>query len=120
MAVRQLSDVVDGSSVLYRNSKLEALGSVKDASSVKTSNYTAASKELVYVNVSSAAVTISLPASHNAGEHICIKLVSAASNTCTIDANGSQTIDGSLTLDLTTDYEWAILRSNGSNWFQVG
>lgn len=72
------------------------------------------------VNVAAGAVTISLPATHAEGSRIAIKLTSAAAYDCTIDPNGSQTIDGEPTLVLSTDYEWAELISDGTNWFQIG
>ena len=88
---------------------------------VKTSAYTAVVGDFVRCNISGGSFTVTLPAGHTAGEQIAVKMVSAAGgNTLTIDGNGSETIDGSLTLVLTTDYEWAYLRSDGTNWMQVG
>lgn len=72
------------------------------------------------VNVTSGAVTVNLPASHAAGNQIIVKLTTAATNSCTIDPNGAQTVDGAATLVLGVDFEWATLISNGTNWFQVG
>jgi hypothetical protein len=83
--------------------------------------YNAAIQDLVRVDVSGGAVTVNLPtAVGTTDREVWVKLVSLATNTCTVDAAGVQTIDGALTLTLTTDFEWAILRSDGANWMQVG
>jgi hypothetical protein len=83
--------------------------------------YSAAIQELVRVDVSANPVTVNLPtAVGNTDKEVWVKLVSLATNTCTVDAAGAQTIDGSLTATLTTDYEWIILRSDGANWMQIG
>lgn len=74
---------------------------------------------LVFCDVSAGAVTVNLPAGHVAGDAMLIKLSSVATNSVTIDPNGAETIDGSSTLVLSNDYEWAWLISNGTNWFQI-
>jgi hypothetical protein len=43
----------------------------------------------------------------------------ATANPITIDANGSETIDGSLTLQLTQNYDSVSLISDGANWFLI-
>jgi len=84
-------------------------------------SYNAAIQDLVRVDVSAGAVTVNLPtAVGNTDKEVWVKLVSLATNTCTVDAAGVQTIDGALTATLTTDYEWIILRSDGANWMQIG
>jgi hypothetical protein len=82
---------------------------------------TVAISTLVPVDVSAGAVTINLPtAASNVDKEIWVKLVSVATFTCTVDAFGAETIDGALTLTLTTNFEWVILRSDGTNWMQLG
>lgn len=61
----------------------------------KDVDYTAKAGEGVYVNTTSAAVTITLPATPVDGERVCIidELNSFATNNCTINRNGNN-IDG--------------------------
>lgn len=88
---------------------------------VGPTSYNAAIGDLVRVDVAAGAVTVNLPtAVGNTDREVWVKLVSAAANTCTVDGAGAETIDGSLTATLTTNYEWIILRSDGTNWLQVG
>lgn len=75
---------------------------------------------LLLANPSANAITVNLPASHAVGDKVLIKMSAAATNPITVDPNGVQTIDGQTTITLTTDYEWVLLVSNGSNWFQIG
>lgn len=51
----------------------------------------------------------------NSGREITIKNIST--NSITIDANGSETIDGSATATITTQYASITVVSDGSNWF---
>lgn len=85
----------------------------------KTTTYTAAVGDDI-INCSGSAFTITLyPASGNSGKSITIKKTdSSFSNIITIDANGSETIDGSLTTTLNTQYESLTLYCDGSNWFR--
>jgi hypothetical protein len=88
---------------------------------VGPASHNAAINTLVPVNVAAGAVTVNLPtAVGNTDHEVWIKLVSLATNSCTVDGAGAQTIDGALTAVLNTDYEWIILRSDGANWIQVG
>lgn len=73
----------------------------------------------LFVDVSGGLITINLPEVHNIGDQIRIKMISQASNDVVIEPFGSQTIDGQSSLSLALDYEWAVLVSNGSNWFQI-
>ena len=81
--------------------------------------YAASVGDYVLVDVSVNPVTVTLPAGHVANDLIGVKMVSLATNSITIDPNGAETIDGAATLVLSTNGEWAVLRSNGTNWLQV-
>jgi hypothetical protein len=74
---------------------------------VKTSNYTASAGEGVFVNTTSAAITITLPAG-TIGDEVSIVDYAGTfdSNACTVAANGSEKIFGS-TDDLTVSTERA-------------
>ncbi len=78
--------------------------------------------ELVRVDVSALALNVVLPTgdSTNTDLEVWVKLVSVATFTCTLLCTGLQTIDGASSVTLTTDYEWIILRFDGSNWMQLG
>jgi len=82
--------------------------------------YLAALNDLVRVDCSAAARTINLPTAVGHTNEIMVKLVSLATFSTTVDAFGAETIDGALTLVMSTDFEWAILKSDGANWMQVG
>lgn len=82
--------------------------------------YNAAVNEFVPVDVSGGAVTVNLPAGHAAGDEIMVKLVGAAANNVTVDADGAETIDGAATYVLTTADETARFISDGTNWYWAG
>lgn len=88
----------------------------------KTANYTVVEADrdkLVLVDATSGAVTISLLAAATAGDgfQIAVKKTDSSGNAVTVDANGTETIDGSLTVALSNQNEVVFLISNGSNWF---
>ena len=87
------------------------------ATVTKTANYTAtADDHTIRVDTTSGNVTISLPAAASSvGRIFYIKKVAAA-NTVTIDPSGSETIDGSSTATLSSNYEHTVVQSNGSSW----
>ena len=66
-------------------------------------------------------VTVNLPAAADAGEGyvLLIKDVEggAGTNNIVVDASGSQTIDGSATFTIETNYAAANFFTDGSNWF---
>jgi len=73
---------------------------------------------LVRVNATSGAVVLNLPtASGIAGRQYRIKRIDVLSSTnlVTIDGNGSETIDSSLTYVL-YPAEWILIESDGTNW----
>ena len=62
--------------------------------------------------------TLNLPAAaSHTGRIYQIKKTSADGNAVTIDGSGAETIDGSLTIILTTQFESITIVSDGSNWF---
>ena len=70
-------------------------GSVDWQTSIKTSNFTAVSGEGYFVNTTSGAITVTLPASPSSGAIVAVKdyANTADTNTITIGRNGSN-IDG--------------------------
>lgn len=89
--------------------------------STTTTPYTALDTDFtIMMNATAGNKQINLPTAINGASkprktYLIFKTDSTA-NTVTIDAFGGETINGSLTLVLSTQYAWTILRSDGSNW----
>lgn len=88
------------------------------AAKTVTSAYTVTDKDhTVLVSANSAAVPIYLPAvSAKSYRLVVVKKIDSGSNEVTIDAYGSQTIDGAATYVLARQYQSVVLQSNGSTW----
>lgn len=88
---------------------------------IKTANYTAAVGELVLVDLATAGmdVTIDAPPTANTNESFGVKTVSVASGWKLIVDSSPVLIDGSTTLELTTDYAFAAFQYDGTDWFEV-
>lgn len=101
---------------------VSVLGNLLDSvTASETANYTATTSDnFIPCDATSAAFTITLyAASGNAGRRLIIKKTDSTLNTITIDANSTETIDGSLTIKLATQYESVTLECDGTNWFIV-
>lgn len=83
-----------------------------------TSAHTATtSNETILCDASGGAFTVTLPAaSGNSSLFYYIIKIEGSANAVTIDANGSETISGKLTLVLGA-FDGARITCNGSNWF---
>lgn len=78
---------------------------------VKTTDHT------IVANATIAAFTISLPpAGTKAYPYLVIKKSDATANAVTVDAFGSQTINGSATFVLGQQHQQVVLHSNGTSW----
>lgn len=85
-----------------------------------TTSSNAGAAPFIPVNSTSGSVTITLPpAALSWGRYYIVKKLVAA-NTVTLDGDGSETIDGSPTLDLTTQYAAVMVICDGSNWHAIG
>lgn len=91
------------------------------ATSTKTSNYTISGTDVViFADATSGSVTITLPtASSFTGYNFYVKRIDGSSNTCSVARSGSDTIDGSTSFSLDTQYFAIRAVSNGSNWFII-
>lgn len=89
-----------------------------NAVTVTTSSYTVQKEDhTVLVNATTAASTINLPpAGSKAYPYVVIKKTDSTVNAVTIDAAGSQTIDGATTLVLSLQYSAAVLHANATGW----
>jgi len=77
----------------------------------------------VTYTVTAAVTSLTLPTAQVVeGRVVIIKDAggNASANNITIDTEGAETIDGSATLVMSSDYEWVTLYSDGSNWFVIG
>lgn len=89
--------------------------------SVKSANYTTVASDngaLLNVDATSSNLTITLLAAATAsnGHFLIIKKSDSTTNTVTIDANSTETIDGATTLVLANENDTVLLMSDGSNW----
>jgi hypothetical protein len=93
------------------------------ATAAKTADYTVTTADhgkTVTVDATAAPVTVTLPTAASAGDgfNVTVKRIDATTNAVTIDGNGAETIDGALTLLLSTQYEAARLKCNGAAWYE--
>lgn len=74
---------------------------------------------LLVVDTSGGNVTINLPAVATAGDGfvVTVKRITAGANTLTIDPSGAETVEGSATLSLPTQYTSVMLVSRSTGWF---
>jgi hypothetical protein len=88
------------------------------ATTVSSSPFTATSDNTILCNTSGGIITINLPAAaSNANKVYNIKKIDSSGNSITIDANASETIDGTLTKSLNLQYESITIQCDGSNWY---
>lgn len=87
----------------------------------KTTAYTATADDfLITGDATSAAFTVTLPAASTVtGLVLCIIKIDASGNAVTIDGSGSETINGSATLALSSQWSKATIVSDGSNWIRI-
>jgi hypothetical protein len=80
---------------------------------------TADANERAYlVDASGGARIINLPtAVGRGGKEYFVKKTDSSANTVTLDPNGSEQINGASTLVLSTQNEFAVVESDGGNWF---
>lgn len=78
--------------------------------------------DTIAASASSAAVTVNLLSAATVGRGYRLTVIKTDSsvNTVTIDASGTQTINGALTRVLTAQYDKAVLLSDGANWLVIG
>lgn len=90
----------------------------------KTTNYTVAASDfdiLIPMDASGGALTVTLPAAATAGEGFRVLLCKddTTINAVTIDADGSETINGQETLVLGVSKQIVMLICTGSGWFSI-
>lgn len=92
---------------------------IKEVTSTSTTPYTLGANNTLLVNASGGNKTVNLPAaaSSTGREYTVIKTDSTAANSVTLDGNGSETINGATTLEMTGQYSQVKIISDGSNWY---
>lgn len=89
----------------------------------KSADYTVTDTDgiqLVLMTTSNTTRTVTLPlAGNNTGRVVGVKKVDSGTGFTTLDGNGSETIDGSLTKSLLSQYEYMYVQSDGSNWHLI-
>ena len=74
----------------------------------------------VLADASSGAITVTLPQASTVDRVMFnIKKIDSSVNKVTVDGNGSETIDGSTTFDLTGEDESITIHCDGSSWYIV-
>jgi hypothetical protein len=122
MVGRATTDTLTNKTLTTPTLTTPTINGAKLAQQSKTENYTMLSTDyVVRCDASGGGFTITLPtASGIAGAiYTIIRTdVDNSTNIVTVDANGSQTIDGMLTWRLYTD-EKLVIMSDGSNWVTI-
>jgi len=90
----------------------------------KTSSYTIVADDqskIITGDSSGGAVTITLLAAATAGDgfEIGVKKIDSSTTAVTVDANGSETIDGAATFVLGAQYHEVLLRCDGTTWHVI-
>lgn len=76
--------------------------------------------DLILASAASAALAINLPAASGlTGRIVTVKATSVAGGNVTVNANGSETIDGAGTVTISTQYETCTVVCDGSNWHRI-
>lgn len=82
----------------------------------KTAAYTAAAGDYVLANATSAAFTVTLPASPTTGTVVGVKKTDSSANLVTVVGSGSTTIDGDASCTLNAFDAAGTFAFDGSNW----
>jgi hypothetical protein len=81
-----------------------------------TADYTISDQGVILGDATGGNITVTMLAAQLIkGVQYMIKKIDSSVNTVTIDGNGSETIDGATTLVLSTQYDSAIIISDGTN-----
>lgn len=77
--------------------------------------------DIILADATGGAFTVTLlsAATAGAGKKYFIMKTDSTANAVTIDGNGSETINGALTRALSAQYAYAVIVSDGSNWFVI-
>jgi hypothetical protein len=119
MSTQNANNVTITGGSITNISLLQSAGSFSLPIVNKTGAYTAtANDHTITCNATSATFTITLPTAVGiSGRIYVIKKIDSSGNAITVDANASETIDGTLTKSLNFQYESITIQSDGTNWY---
>ncbi len=80
------------------------------------SQYPADHDKVFVVDASSGPITVTLPVATPNGFRIHVKKIDPTANAVTVDADGTDTIDGSLTAVISGQNDSIPINSDGTNW----
>lgn len=76
---------------------------------------------LILGNASGGAFSVYLPPAESAVYRLLvIKKIDASANAITVDPDGAETIDGSSSYSLSSQWDFLIIVSDGSSWYRIG
>jgi len=84
-----------------------------------SSDYNAKQGDIILADASSAPITITLPNPSSTRRHISVKKIDSSGNSITINPYNTETIDGSNSYSLSSQYQYVTLTSDGSNWYII-
>lgn len=117
----------DGKLYLKKNDGADSIVQIGPATFLRpsvrtvTGNTTATTSDhTIRCDATSGALTVALPAaSAVSGIMYLIKKIDTSENKVTVDADGSQTIEGNLTVELLSQFDFVYLLCDGSQWFKI-
>lgn len=114
---------IDKSNCTYINGRIvSGDGMVENVVATKTIGFSGNDDATVYLcDATAGNIVINLPACGDIGiiPALHIKKVDSSVNTVTINPDGTETIDGDLTLIITTQWDSVMIVNDGLNWFII-
>ena len=105
-------------SVVISGSNITGLASIKNVVTITGNTTLTASNDIVLVNTSGASVLVTLPTSVGlSGKIFDIKKINSQANDVVVSGVSGQTIDGSLTQIIATQYNNISLVSDSLDWY---
>lgn len=94
------------------------VGNLLEVVTAITADYTATVDDgVINADATAATVTVTLPSAATAsGQSITVRRVNGSGSNVVIDGAGSETINGATTKTLSSQYDSAVLTSNGTSW----
>ena len=91
----------------------------RTAYSAKTSQYTVLAQDyFISADATGGSFGLTLPtAVNNSGKQYVVKKIDASANAVVVSGSGAETIDGSNTVNIVSQYDSMSLISNGANWY---
>lgn len=116
-----IKDASDNAIITLDNMHYVLVTALDRAIKAITGNYVVEDEyDVIFGNAAGGNIIVTLPtAVGNDGRELIIKKTDSSAFTVTIDGAGTETIEGSLSIILTKQYEALYIVSNGANWVEV-